>query len=45
MSGGETVPYDNEHLIRLDALKKLAETTKSGLDTLTALELNLRTHI
>ena len=39
------MPYETEHLIRLEALQALAEITKSGLDTLTALERTLRTQI
>ena len=39
------MPYETEHLIRLDGLKTLAELTKSQIDTLTGLEENLRTQI
>ena len=39
------MPYETEHLIRLDGLKTLAELTKSQIDILTSLEENLRTQI
>ena len=39
------MPYGTEHLIRLEALKELAERTKSGLDTLSSFERALRTQI
>lgn len=39
------MPYETEHLIRLEALRALAKITKSELDTLTSLERTLRTQL
>ena len=39
------MPYKNDHLIRLEALKRLADITQSGLDTLNTFALGLRTQL